>query len=39
MIGGEPRAQRADAAGPDYRDPELFAFDVIPLAWLSFIRF
>jgi len=27
MLGGKPRAQRADAAGPDDRDAELFAFD------------
>ena len=32
MIGGKPRSQRANAAGPNYRDPELFAFDDIPLA-------
>jgi hypothetical protein len=27
MPGGKPRAQRADAAGTDDRDTELFAFD------------
>jgi len=27
MLGSKPRAQRADAAGTDDRDPELFAFD------------
>jgi hypothetical protein len=30
MLGGQPRAQRADAAGTDDRDTELFAFDDFP---------
>jgi hypothetical protein len=32
MPGGKPRAQRADAAGTDDRDAELFAFDDFPPA-------
>ncbi len=33
MLGGKPRAQRADAAGTDDRDSQLFAFDdVLPAA-------
>jgi len=27
MFGSQPRAQRADAAGTDDRDSQLFAFD------------
>jgi len=32
MLGGKPRAQRADAAGTYDRDSKLFAFDDFPPA-------